>query len=740
MMYYVFLLFLLGWNAEAKNICLGKSHTCAIFSVPSGNNVKCWGVGSSGQLGYGNYSSVGENRSVSNYVDYFVNMSPQNDRSAIQLSCGEYHTCALLDDGTVRCWGNSLYGILGQADTGIMIGIVGIEPADASVINISSNQKVISICSGSSHNCALLSNGRVRCWGRNYNGQLGYGMTQNIGDDEKPSEAGDVNVSVDSSVLVKGISCGFEHTCVLLVNGKVKCWGKGNYGVLGYGNEESIGIENVPASVGYVEVASPNQAVIQIEAGAFTTCVLLDTFRVKCWGRDFYGRLGTTIPGNVGDVDTPLHSPYVNITDEENVTVVSLSSSHSSTCALLSNQNVRCWGFGFYGSLGYGNTENVGENITPNEAGDVNVSAPVALVETGYSHTCIVTTNGSIQCWGKGRHGVLGYGNEDTVGTTNVPADVGFANVDPIPVSTVIFDATFSPTPSPTLYTAPTDSPTSSPLAAPPTPLTVTTESIAVEESGDGTEGEGDNSQSLTVLILVVALSVVILCAASGLSAAYAYRAKYKEKKVAKPVSDMDIFITRNDVHSSSSNPLTAHRPRSPRESMGGGGNYDKIELKTSSSFLDRGNGSGGVGSLYDSVSTLPMSNQDYDTVPPPSLPPTLKPPNRPQYDNVQNRFQLSYAPVGGGASITTTPAFSQAVEKKGKKKKKKKKKNVLDSSSSSESSSENQYVEIRLMDTATELPPIVGFYGSTAESQYESVNAKGLQPLVYESVGDSLA
>ena len=95
--------------------------------------------------------------------------------------------------------------------------------------------------------CALLDSGGVRCWG---GGILGYGNMDNIGDDELPYTAGDIDIGGD----VVQISADGTSTCVLLDTGRIRCWGGGSDGALGYGNTEHIGDDETPASAGDVPI------------------------------------------------------------------------------------------------------------------------------------------------------------------------------------------------------------------------------------------------------------------------------------------------------------------------------------------------------------------------------------------------------------------------------------------------------------------------------------------------------
>ncbi len=164
--------------------------------------------------------------------------------SAVSLVAGETHTCALLAGGKVRCWGDPAFGRLGYAN----VDIIGDDEAPSSAGDVTLGAAATALSAGE-HTCALLDGGELRCWGRAENGQLGYGNMDPIGDDETPASAGDVAVGKK----VTQIAAGKAHTCALLADGAVRCWGEGNGGKLGYGNTESIGDDETPSSAGDVD-------------------------------------------------------------------------------------------------------------------------------------------------------------------------------------------------------------------------------------------------------------------------------------------------------------------------------------------------------------------------------------------------------------------------------------------------------------------------------------------------------
>jgi alpha-tubulin suppressor-like RCC1 family protein len=145
------------------------------------------GNNDSGQLGYGNTNNIGDNELPTQGGDVnaggFVN----------QLTCGNRHTCALLNGTSIRCWGLNNIGQLGYGNT-VSIGDNEL-PSQAGPVDIGPldvDDRITQLDAGTSYTCALLFSGVVRCWGDNFLGQLGYGNTVNIGDDETPAQVGNV--------------------------------------------------------------------------------------------------------------------------------------------------------------------------------------------------------------------------------------------------------------------------------------------------------------------------------------------------------------------------------------------------------------------------------------------------------------------------------------------------------------------------------------------------------------------
>jgi alpha-tubulin suppressor-like RCC1 family protein len=254
----------------------------------------------------------------------------------------------------------------------------------------------------------------VRCWGKNDHFQLGYASSAAIGDDESPASAS----VVDVGGLVMQVAAGWDHTCVLLDSGKVRCWGENRNGVLGYANRDTIGDNEAPASAGDVDVGG---TVTQLVAGMLHTCALLDNATVRCWGRGDDGRLGYGNTQTIGDDETPASAGDVDVGGP----VKMLAAGDYATCALLTSGTVRCWGSGSNGELGHANTQDIGDDETPASAGDIDLGGIATRIDVGFLHACAVLDTGAVRCWGRAATGALGYGNVSDIGDDETPASAG---------------------------------------------------------------------------------------------------------------------------------------------------------------------------------------------------------------------------------------------------------------------------------------------------------------------------
>ena len=224
--------------------------------------------------GQGSESTRTRNGAGSERTSFDVPITPQ-------VAAGDSHTCALFDNGAVKCWGYNGFGQLGWGNTNDVT-----KPTDLPVLE--GGARAIAISAGGLHTCALFDNGAVKCWGSNNYGQLGLGNTD------------DVNIPTDLPVFKGGarataISAGVYHTCALFDNGAVKCWGYNAIGQLGLGNTINVNLQTVDLDLG------SGVKVTAISAGAFHTCALFGNGAVKCWGYNGFGQLGLGDMNDRGD-------------------------------------------------------------------------------------------------------------------------------------------------------------------------------------------------------------------------------------------------------------------------------------------------------------------------------------------------------------------------------------------------------------------------------------------------------
>jgi alpha-tubulin suppressor-like RCC1 family protein len=294
--------------------------------------------------------------------------------NAVSIAVGYWHTCALLGDGSVKCWGRNLLGQLGNGtvtDSATPVDVLGL------------GEKAAAVVAGNRHTCALLTTGGVKCWGSNYHGQ--------IGDDTRVHRVKPVDVTgLESGVVA--ITAGEEYVCALTTAGGAKCWGDNTVGELGDGTAEHRGTP--------VDVLGLGSGVTAIDGGQLHTCAVTEAGGVECWGENNRGQLGNEKNTKFSDVN----AVPVDVVGLQ-TGVVDVAAGRLHTCALKTDGSVACWGWNSDGQLGDGTkTWSVAPvNVIGLEEGAVAIAA-------GRYHTCVVTTKGGMKCWGDNNFGELGDG------------------------------------------------------------------------------------------------------------------------------------------------------------------------------------------------------------------------------------------------------------------------------------------------------------------------------------------
>lgn len=358
-------------GGHALQFRLGFSNECVRTLA---GDVRCWGSATGGLLGYGNDQPVGDDETMADVGPVPIGISGR----VVDIGGGDDFVCAVFDSGRVRCWGSNHAGQLGMGHQDQIN--VGDDETPADMDNdVLLGGNAVQVAGGRYKACALLDTGKVRCWGlnavdwdwdrkelvgRSYG--LGYGAafgtSEPIGDDEPPSDAGDLELPGTA----RKIAVGGYHMCALMDDGAVRCWGDAGYGNLGHGNNwwEHIGDDETAAATVPLFFESP---VVDLAASYWHTCVLMENGSVRCWGDgNSAGQLG--IPGitRLGDDEEITSVPPVRVGGP----VASIFLYEDGTCAVMEAGGLRCWGYNG-GILGYPFSENIGRNEHPETAGDI---------------------------------------------------------------------------------------------------------------------------------------------------------------------------------------------------------------------------------------------------------------------------------------------------------------------------------------------------------------------------------
>lgn len=374
-------------------ISSGGFTTCVVR--PTGQLV-CWGDNSAAQLGAGFRSPSQHPMVVAGH-----------GAAAVGVTSGLSHTCAVTSTGRVRCWGANGNGQLGDGstiDSAVPVEVVGL------------GSGVLAVSAGSGHTCALTSAGGVKCWGLNASGQLGDGTRV---DRAAPSDVAGLSAGV------VGVSAGSGHTCAVISSGAVKCWGDNASGQVGEGRghptpdgdgDEGQLTTGSPNTIRVTpsEVAGLGSGVASVSAGNAHTCAVMSAGAVKCWGENTSGELGAgTLPrfdrngqllAGVASSGVP-----VDVIGLESAMVGVTAGRGQHTCALSGSGDVSCWGDNYGGQLGYNPLPAFDASgvLRPGVTGSdrplrvAQLGMRAAAVTAGIGHTCALSEEGDVRCWGR---------------------------------------------------------------------------------------------------------------------------------------------------------------------------------------------------------------------------------------------------------------------------------------------------------------------------------------------------
>ena len=375
------------------------------------------------------------------------------------VDAGSLHTCAVTRSGQVFCWGLNDRAQLGSFEA----GGGGFSPRPVPVGGVPTDFRFRQVSAGGlgvrgqaqgseSHTCGVTRRHRAVCWGANDSGQLGDGTNVDLFTPER---------EVSGGHRFLGVSAGGRHTCGVTLAGQVLYWGSNSSGQLGDGNSPTPSTVAIPPTL-------PRQRYLAVSAGELHTCALSASHEIFCWGRNAFGQLGigTTEADDFPNIVAGFYSAVsagfdhtcavefasravvcwgrnddgeLGIGDNSGpetcfgipcstVPLVipgasrfrSVSAGWNHTCAVTTDNRAFCWGSNVLGQLGVSPVKGlflspfpvVPLSVTFTTPGPFpmtrRLTLPVAVVTTGFVHTCAVAVSGGAFCWGANDFGMVG--------------------------------------------------------------------------------------------------------------------------------------------------------------------------------------------------------------------------------------------------------------------------------------------------------------------------------------------
>jgi alpha-tubulin suppressor-like RCC1 family protein len=347
-----------------RQISAGTFHSCG---VTTDNLAYCWGQDASGELGDGTQPAGGFSSKP---------LPVAGGLHFLQVSAGNYYSCGVTMDDRAYCWGENVYGKLGD----------GTSTPRLTPVAVVGGHRFRQVDAGGSHTCGVTPSDEAFCWGYNRYGQLGD--SSEFYQRRKP-------VRVAGGRHFRQVAAGGLHTCGATTGYRAYCWGDGSDGQIGDGRTIQRRTPRLVAG---------GLSFRQVHAGNAHSCGVTTDNRAYCWGGNDKGQLG--------DGTTTQRLKPVPVAGGLQFSGVSPSAEH--TCGVTTGSRAYCWGWRYYGQLGDGSP-----------LGDYTRLSPVAVVgglrfsavSAGRDHTCGVTTGNVGYCWGQNNAGQLGDGSQTTTST-----------------------------------------------------------------------------------------------------------------------------------------------------------------------------------------------------------------------------------------------------------------------------------------------------------------------------------
>jgi len=352
-------------------IAPGNEHTCAIDSL---GNLLCWGRNQYGQIGDGT--------TLNKSTPVLVSSGTTESTSAVKLSSGSSHSCAIYGAGALKCWGWNNFSQVGDGS-----GVNILTPYDLILWADDTILVPAQIALGVYHTCAVASTGHLFCWGLNSEGQLGTGDNYTL------------YTPVLISTGIAQVSLGEGHTCTISVINILMCYGSNGFGQIGDGTYLD---RYTPTQVNLDETGDIYAT--QIIAGHSHNCAVDNLDNLHCWGWNGYGQLGD---GTISDKNNP---EYI-LSLQFPTFPMSLGGYH--TCTVNTDDNLLlCWGLNDHGQLGDGTTANKLEPEIISYGSEDPDNIFIQEIELGLSYTtCAIDNLRNLLCWGNNEFGQVGDGS-----------------------------------------------------------------------------------------------------------------------------------------------------------------------------------------------------------------------------------------------------------------------------------------------------------------------------------------
>lgn len=307
------------------------------------------------------------------------------------LSAGTSHTCAVLRDQTLYCWGRNYFGQVGDGTQEDQLTPVQLDL-----------ESVVDVAAGSHHSCALTEESDIYCWGSSADGKLGGDQ-----DFEEPEEITEPEpvTGLGDHTIDRLVEIPMNHTCAVTTDDELICWGSNSWGQLGL-SPDDVPRTNEPTVVSQV---SPLR---DAATGTFGNCVVDESQTLRCWGVNSHGSLG------IGEEPQSTTTPTV-VSGVGDVRQVSAGTHH--VCIINDDDAVYCWGDSLSGQVGNGVSFSNPDPDGP-EGNDWVVFEPAQLTDlepirdifSARGHTCALTFDDQGYCWGGNAEGAFGNGDDTT--------------------------------------------------------------------------------------------------------------------------------------------------------------------------------------------------------------------------------------------------------------------------------------------------------------------------------------